>query len=83
MHPPSKTFVSVIPLFVGLVQETAVVAELPVLVFIQVGVVHGLAQKRMLPFTCCAAFTYGMRYIMSRLIEKLDREVSPDVSSSV
>jgi hypothetical protein len=56
---------------------------MPVNVFIQVGGVHGLAQNLTLGLTVFAAFTYGMRYIMSREIEKLDSAVSPAVSSSV
>ena len=40
-------------------------------VFIQVGGVQGLAQKRMLPFTACAALMYGISFCMSRSIEKL------------
>ena len=74
---------SVIPLFAGLPQEMPVVAVLPLLVFIHGGVVHGLAQKRMLPLMACAAFTYGIRYIMSRLVEKLLRAVSFAVSTGV
>ena len=46
-----------------------------------VGGVHGLAQKRMLPLIAFAAFTYGIRYIMSRLIEKLVSAVSFAVST--
>ena len=36
---------------------------------------------RMLPLIACAAFTYGISIVMSRLIEKLVRAVSPAVSS--
>ena len=35
----------------------------PLFVFIHVGGVHGLAQKRMLPFTACAALMYGIRLL--------------------
>ena len=51
--------------------------------FIHVGGVQGLAQKRMLPFTACAALMYGMSFCMSRAIEKPASVVSPGVSSSV
>ena len=51
--------------------------------FIQVGGVHGLAQKRMLPLTAWAALTNGMSFCMSRSIEKLASDVSSGVSSSV
>ena len=51
--------------------------------FIHVGGVHGLAQKRMLPFTACAALTYGISFSMSRSIEKPASVVSSGVSSSV
>ncbi len=81
MHPPSKALMSVFPLAVTLPHETP--ATVPLLVFIQVGGVHGLAQKRMFGLTLIAAVTNGMRYIMSRLIEKLLRLVSFAVSSSV
>ena len=37
-----------------------VLLTLPLVVFIQVGGVQGLAQMRMLPLTACAAFTYGI-----------------------
>ena len=52
-------------------------------VFIQVGGVQGLAQKRMLDFTACAALMYGISFILSRSIEKLLIAVSPAVSFSV
>ena len=38
-------------------------------VFIQIGGVQGLAQKRMLPLIACAALMYGISIVMSRLIE--------------
>ena len=68
MHPPSKALPPMLAHEVPL--------TVPLVVFIQVGGVHGLAQKRMLPLTACAAFTYGIRYIVSRVIEKLVRLVS-------
>src|SRR5215471_3561170 len=75
MQPPSNavppTLVHAVPLTV------------PLFVFIHVGGVHGLAQKRRLPLTASAAFTYGIRYFMSWVIEKPPRLVSFAVSSSV
>ena len=44
--------------------------------FIHVGGVHGLAQKRMLALTACAALTNGMSFFMSRSIEKPASDVS-------
>ncbi len=62
MHPLSKA----VPLKVQ-----AVPLYEPLLVFIQVGGVQGLPQKRMLPLTACAALMYGMRYFRSCVSEKL------------
>ena len=45
--------------------------------FIHVGGVHGLAQKRMLALTACAALTNGMSFCLSRAIEKSASDVSP------
>ncbi len=56
--------------------------EVPLFVFIQVGGVHGLAQKCMSTGSACAALMYGMSAFMSRAIEKLVSAVSPAVSSS-
>ena len=53
----------------------------PLVVFIQIGGVQGLAQKRMLGFTVCAALMYGISFVMSRASEKLVSAVSPAVSS--
>ena len=77
MHPPSK---AVLP---TLAHEGPPVVTLPAFVFIQVGGVHGLAQKRMFGLIFIAAWTYGIRYMVSRLIEKLVMLISPAVSSSV
>ena len=53
--------------------------------FIQVGGVHGLPQKRMLPFTFCAALMYGISLSVSRVIAKLARfgSVPLEISSCV
>ena len=52
MHPPSK---AVLPTSAHDVEATV-----PLFVFIQVGGVQGLAQKRIFGFTAIAALTYGM-----------------------
>ena len=53
----------------------------PLVVFIQVGGVQGLAHMRMLPLIACAAFTYGIRHRHVPADREVVSAVSPDVSS--